>query len=346
MRMKRFASLAAAVLLLSPLAGCSSLSHELAEREFCETVAIDCEKGIYTLSAMCFQLEAGEENSDLPKYRIFSGKGENLSVALDALEDLAQKELSFDKLTAVLLGSGVEGRLVETMRQLSSMFYANCGMSVFACDDGVDLLDKVVRADIDFTEFVRLCEDPESGGDALGFPLYQVSNGLTDGLALLPYIELRDESLFCTALVLCAGEEAEKKEEEPRMDALHIVQNRRFKQYVNMQTPQGAVSAWLTEPRVKVTYDRWWRDYFVDCSARLVTEDSVWQRARTDREFRRRLEAQGEQALEQAFTFATRECMQRYGVNLLDHSFFDEVYASGGGQDPALTLRLSIRATN
>lgn len=344
--MKLLALLLSALCLCASLSGCGGLSYELSEREFCEAVAVDYAQGSYTLSALCFNLSYGNDNQDQPKYRLFTGDGENLNAALDDLEDRAQKELSFDKLTAVVLGCSVDWQFQTIIEALSTLFYTNCGASVFMAENAGALLESTADKDLDFTEFVQLCEGVEPGGESLGFPLYEISNAVRESVAFLPFIETDGELLSCTALAVCGGSKSELIEDKTLMDAILLVKNRTHKLRVEWEIDGRAVTAWLTEPRVQVSYDRLDKSFYVTCSARLVTADTVRQQARSDNEYRLALERRGEQALQEYFLLAVGQCAQRYGANLLDRSYYESIYTPDMQTSPFITVKTDIRSIN
>ena len=344
--MKHMIALLLVLCMCVPFTGCAGLSRELSEREFCEAVAVDYAQGVYTFSALCFNLAYGNDNQDQPKYKLFTGEGNDLNAALDDLEDLAQKALSFDKLSAAVLGRSVDWQFAEIVDTLSAIFYTNCGASVFLTESGESLLTSIADKDIDFTEFVRLCEDPDSGGETLGFPLYEISNGIREGAVILPYIEIEGELLSATALAACSDTKSRLIADPALMEAILLVKNRTNKLRVDLDVGERSVTAWLIDPRVRVSYDRQLKAYYVACSARLVTSDTVRQRARTDADYRAALERQGERALQEYFLLAVRQGAQQYGVILLDRSYYESVYAPGARASSVITVRTGIRAVN
>lgn len=137
------------------LTGCSDTT-ELADRAVIQALAVDCEKGVYRVSALMFSsgdtIDASQENVIK-----VTGEGAALSEAVDKISLIDGKEIFLRETKLLILGSGFEN--ADVINVLNTLYFdMRCSLNLsVCCAENAEAV-----TDIHFSEGITAAEKPLS----------------------------------------------------------------------------------------------------------------------------------------------------------------------------------------
>ncbi|MEG0750800.1 MAG: hypothetical protein RR998_03550 [Oscillospiraceae bacterium] len=140
----RLSCLAAVLISMLVLSGCTRGATELSDRLMVGALSVDFHDGEYRVSAACLNPRAGSGNGDDVELQFIDVRSKSLAESFEQLNEQSSQQLFFGHTVAVLLGdTAVREKLDDILDYCVKNTHIRLGISIFACDSDAEALLRI-----------------------------------------------------------------------------------------------------------------------------------------------------------------------------------------------------------